>query len=150
MKAETHGKLLELLDFAKVHNLAELSWQDATTKIGFRRRPQMKSQPVSLKTSNGQDAAPEEVSKQVSVKSPMVGTFRRAVSKDRPPLVMEGDHVKPGDRMGIVECMKIPTDVVSVVAGKIAEIFVDDGDVVEYGQPLFSVEPVDEKSNFEN
>ena len=150
MKADTHEKLLELLEFANSHNLAELSWQDENTKIGFRRRLHAPNQPLLAKSSNGKDAVPEEISRQVSIKSPMVGTFRRAVSKDRPPLVMEGDHVKPGDRLGVVECMKIPTDVVSVVAGKIIEIFVDDGDVVEYGQPLFSVEPAEEKSEIEN
>ena len=78
------------------------------------------------------------------VRSPMVGTFRRSVNKDRPPLVMVGNHIKPGDRLGVVECMKIPTDVVSFCAGEILTITVEDGQTVEYGQPLFTVSPAAE------
>ena len=71
----------------------------------------------------------------------MVGTFRRSVSKGRPPLIMLGNHIKPGDPLAVVECMKIPTDVVSYCAGEVKEILVEDGQPVEYGQPLFSILP---------
>ena len=50
---------------------------------------------------------------------------------------MEGNHVNPGERLGIVECMKIPTDVVSYCKGQVKKIVVEDGQPVEYGQPLF-------------
>jgi acetyl-CoA carboxylase biotin carboxyl carrier protein len=52
---------------------------------------------------------------------------------------MEGNHVKPGDKLGLVECMKIPNDVVSLAKGKVSKILVQDGQTVEYGQPLFSI-----------
>ena len=71
-----------------------------------------------------------------------VVSVSRSLSKDRPPVVMIGNHIKPGDRLGVVECMKIPTDVVSYAAGEILQIMVEDGQTVEYGQPLFTVSPI--------
>jgi biotin carboxyl carrier protein len=69
-----------------------------------------------------------------------VGTFLRA-PKDRPPLVVEGEEVDSGDKVGIVEAMKVPRDVTSHVAGHIVRILVENGKPVEYGQKIFEVEP---------
>lgn len=128
-------KLEELLDFAEKNGLAELSWEEEGKKVSFRRSG---SAPQEEIPTPGEIPA-EPVDTDVIIKSPMVGTFRRGGSKDRPPLVMEGNHVKPGDRLGIVDCMKIPTDVVSYCKGKIKKIMVEDGQAVEYGQPLFAL-----------
>jgi acetyl-CoA carboxylase biotin carboxyl carrier protein len=56
-------------------------------------------------------------------------------------MVLDGDHVKPGDRVGVIQSMGIATEVISVVGGVIKKILVEDGQPVEYGQPLISVEP---------
>ncbi len=143
MKPLIEEKLRELLAFAEEHKLMEMAWQENGFRIAFRRNPEMMTPSQASVPEETQPPQPVEV----LVRSPMVGTFRRALSKDRPPLVMEGNHIKPGDRLGVVECMKIPTDVVSYCAGQIKKILVEDGHPVEYGQPLFEVTPVETGSN---
>lgn len=143
MSAMIQAKLVELLEVAKKHGLEEMVWKDGDVKIAFRRSmtevPAYAGveDPVSENGVGMEDAQ----STLEFVRSPMVGTFRRSAGKGRPPMVMVGNHIKPGEPMGIVECMKLPTDVVSFSGGEIKEILVEDGQAVEYGQPLFSVEP---------
>lgn len=85
-------------------------------------------------------AAPAEPVNEI-IKSPIVGTFRRAVTKGRPPLAVKGHSVKPGERLGVVECMKIPTEVLNFNEGVIEDVLVEEGQRVEYGQPLFVIRP---------
>ena len=139
MKPPIEATLRELLDFAQRHGLEEISWRDEDFKIAFRRGAggSNGAAPEADAAVEAEPAAPAEE----LVRAPMVGIFRRSASKDRPPLVMEGNHVKPGDRVAVVECMKIPTDVISYADGAIGKILVEDGQPVEYGQPLFTVLP---------
>ena len=74
------------------------------------------------------------------VKSPLVGTYYAASSPDSAPFVKVGDKVSKGQVLGIVEAMKLMNDIESDFDGKIVEIYVENGDAVEYGQPLFCVE----------
>lgn len=143
MSISVESKLTELLQFAKKNGLMEMVWKDGDVKIAFRRSPEDSQSVLSTSSSQGDDISVSSdtpsAEEPLLVRSPMVGTFRRSVGKGRPPLMMVGNHIKPGDALGVVECMKIPTDVVSYSAGEIKEILVEDGQVVEYGQPLFSV-----------
>ena len=136
MKPDIRAKLADLLAFAKENGLQEIVWQSNGTKISFRRGAVAAVPVPGASVPPASEPAP---STDEFVRSPVVGTFRRALTKDRPPLVLEGNHVKPGDRLGVVECMKIPNDVVSYCAGAIAAILVEDGQKVEYGQPLFAI-----------
>ena len=77
----------------------------------------------------------------VTVESPMVGTFYRASSPDVEPYVREGDVVKQGQILCIIEAMKLMNEIESKVGGRIAKILVDNGQPVEYGQPLFLIDP---------
>ena len=74
------------------------------------------------------------------IKSPLVGTFYAAPAEDAPAFVSVGDTVKKGQVVAIVEAMKLMNDIESDFDGKIVEIYVENGDAVEYGQPLFCVE----------
>ncbi len=76
----------------------------------------------------------------VTIKSPMVGTFYRSASPDKPPFVKVGDMVETGQRVCIIEAMKLFNEIESDVKGKIVKILVDDAKPVEYDQPLFLVE----------
>jgi len=145
MEAEIKEKLSELLEFAKRNGLYEVVWQDGELKIAFRRDGKSLGSPASASELAGEEnlKAPA-LPKEVLIRSPMVGIFRRSNAKNRPPLVVTGDHVKPGDRLGVVECMKIPTEVVSFCAGQIMNIFAEEGQPVEYDQPLFAVIPAEE------
>ena len=73
------------------------------------------------------------------VKSPLVGTFYAAPSEDADPFVSVGDQVKKGQTLAIVEAMKLMNEIESDFDGKVAEIYVENGQAVEYGQPLFRI-----------
>lgn len=86
-------------------------------------------------------AAEEAASNTIVIKSPMIGTFYRSPSPDKPPFVGIGDNVKSGDVVCIIEAMKLFNEIESEVSGKIVKVLVDDATPVEYDQPLFLVEP---------
>ncbi|MBK9144590.1 MAG: acetyl-CoA carboxylase biotin carboxyl carrier protein [Candidatus Melainabacteria bacterium] len=77
----------------------------------------------------------------IHITSPMVGTFYRSPSPESRPFVDIGDHVSVGDTVCIIEAMKLMNDMPSEVSGKIIKVLVDNGTTVEYGQPLFLVDP---------
>ena len=76
----------------------------------------------------------------VEISSPMVGTFYRRPAVDAEPYVDVGDYVKKGDVLCIVEAMKLMNEIESDVSGKVIEICLDDGQMVEYGEKLFRIE----------
>lgn len=80
-------------------------------------------------------------SKYVTVKSPMIGTFYRSPSPDKPAFINVGDSIKAGDVVCIIEAMKLFNEIESEVAGKIIKVLVDDNSPVEYDQPLYLVDP---------
>ena len=82
-----------------------------------------------------------ESSKQIIIKAPMMGTFYRASGPDKPSFVNEGDVIKPGKTICIIEAMKLFNEIESEVSGKIVKILVENSTPVEFDQPLFIVEP---------
>ena len=72
-------------------------------------------------------------------KSPMVGTFYRKPSPDDPPFVEIGKKISSGEVLCIIEAMKVMNEIQSETAGEVIEILVEDGESVEYGQPLFKI-----------
>jgi acetyl-CoA carboxylase biotin carboxyl carrier protein len=85
---------------------------------------------------------PAESSNLITIKSPMIGTFYRSSSPDKPVFVNVGDEVKTGKVVCIIEAMKLFNEIESEVSGKIVKILVDNASPVEYDQPLFLVEPM--------
>ena len=77
----------------------------------------------------------------LTIKSPMIGTFYRRPSPDKPNFVEVGTDVQPGKVVCIIEAMKLFNEIESEVKGKVVKILVDDASPVEYDQPLFLVEP---------
>ena len=77
----------------------------------------------------------------VPVEAPMVGTFYRASSPGAEPYVREGDPVKEGQILCIIEAMKLMNEIEAKVAGHVVKIFPENGQPVEYGQPLFLIDP---------
>ena len=84
-------------------------------------------------------ARPEEKPGHI-VRSPFVGTFYRAPSPESPPFVELGQMVQKGQVLCIVEAMKLMNEIEAEVSGRIAEIYVENGEPVEFGQPLFRIE----------
>lgn len=86
--------------------------------------------------------AAAEASNLITIKSPMIGTFYRTPSPDKPSFVNVGDEIKTGKVVCIIEAMKLFNEIESEVSGKIVKVLVDNATPVEYDQPLFLVEPM--------
>lgn len=109
---------------------------------------QMQEKTVESPAAEKQETPKKEVAPQanhdanlVKIESPMVGTFYAAPSPDDPPYVQVGDKVEEDSIVCIVEAMKLFNEIEAEVKGEIVEILVENGQLVEYGQPLFLVKP---------
>ena len=87
------------------------------------------------------ESAPAESNKYITIKSPIIGTFYRKPSPDKPTFVEVGSTIKQGDVLCVIEAMKLFNEIESEVSGKIAKVLVDDSSPVEFDQPLFLVDP---------
>lgn len=87
------------------------------------------------------EANSDDNSKYVTITSPMIGTFYRKPAPDKPVFVNVGDMVSAGNVVCIIEAMKLFNEIESEVSGKIVKILVDDASPVEFGQPLYLVDP---------
>jgi acetyl-CoA carboxylase biotin carboxyl carrier protein len=104
--------------------------------------PQQLSAPTtSASTAEKPKQESATPSNTITIKSPMIGTFYRRPSPDKPNFVEVGDEVTPGKVVCIIEAMKLFNEIESEVKGKIVKMLVDDASPVEYDQPLFLVEP---------
>ncbi len=83
-----------------------------------------------------------DTSKYITIKSPMIGTFYRSASPEKPLFVNVGDEIKEGQVLCIIEAMKLFNEIESEISGRIVKILVDNASPVEYDQPLFLVEPL--------
>lgn len=98
------------------------------------------SEPAQSAASSNDNGGGED-SKYITIKSPMIGTFYRKPSPDKPVFIEVGDTVKAGDVVCIIEAMKLFNEIESEITGKIVKVLADDMTPVEYNQPLFLVDP---------
>lgn len=92
--------------------------------------------------ANQSDAKPaDDDSKYITVKSPIIGTFYRKPSPDKPAFKEVGDNVAEGDVLCVIEAMKLFNEIESEVSGKVVKVLVDDASPVEFDQPLFLIDP---------
>ncbi|MFI5451909.1 acetyl-CoA carboxylase biotin carboxyl carrier protein [Pedobacter sp. UC225_61] len=98
--------------------------------------------PQAAETKAASTPAAEDTSKYITIKSPMIGTFYRSSSPDKPSFANVGDEVAVGKVVCIIEAMKLFNEIESEVAGRIVKVLVDNASPVEYDQPLFLVEPI--------
>lgn len=87
------------------------------------------------------EPAADDESKYITIKSPIIGTFYRKPSPDKPPFVEVGASISQGDVLCVIEAMKLFNDIESEVSGKIVKVLVEDSSPVEFDQPLFLVDP---------
>ena len=106
-------------------------------------QPVIQTQPVSPEIAAPSSSQPvvEEDSTYITIKSPIIGTFYRKPSPDKPNFVEVGDSISEGSVLCVIEAMKLFNDIESEVSGKIIKILVDDSSPVEFDQPLFLVDP---------
>ncbi len=94
--------------------------------------------PAEEKPTTEATEAPSDL---LEIRSPMVGTFYRSASPDKPPYIKVGDTIEPGSVVCIIEAMKLFNEIESEISGKVVKVLVEDATPVEYDQVLFLVEP---------
>ena len=132
------AEIRKLVRLMRDHGIAELEVQDRRGKVRLVREPlgsMPAERPAVPATADG--AARREV----VVTSPMVGTFYRGPGPDAAPFVELGAFVEPGQVLCIIEAMKMANEIAAEARGAVRRILVEDGTAVEYGAPLFVLEP---------
>ena len=137
-------KLIEMLQDSDLKEI-EVSQGDESVRISRDNRPQT-AEPIIQKqvvheASNivSQEEMPQEEDKGNKVTSPIVGTFYRKPSPDKDPFIKVGDEVQEGDILCIIEAMKMMNEIKSDFSGKVVSIDVEDGQPVEYGQHIITI-----------
>lgn len=97
--------------------------------------------PVAAATAKEKPKPAASTDNLITIKSPMIGTFYRKSSPDKPNLVEVGTEITPGSVVCIIEAMKLFNEIESEIKGRVVKVLVDDASPVEYDQPLFMVEP---------
>jgi acetyl-CoA carboxylase biotin carboxyl carrier protein len=142
-------KLKTLIDLVETSGIAELEIQEGEERVRITRTSPPSQQAVTFHAAPAPAAAPAAVSAPEivpvadaghTVKSPMVGTFYRSASPGAAPFVEIGDTVAQGDTLCIVEAMKLMNEIEADAAGTIKAILAENGQAVEFGQPLFVIE----------
>jgi acetyl-CoA carboxylase biotin carboxyl carrier protein len=157
-------QIQELIKMINKSNIGEVSIEEKGFKLTIKQKEEpvqqliaapVHAQPIAAMATapvavpQPQAAAAEKPAKAaeapagntVTIKSPMIGTFYRSPSPDKPSFVNVGDEIAPGKVVCIIEAMKLFNEIESEVQGKIIKVLVEDASPVEYDQPLFLVEP---------
>ncbi|MBI5372129.1 MAG: acetyl-CoA carboxylase biotin carboxyl carrier protein [Sphingobacteriales bacterium] len=156
-------QIQELIKMVNKSNIGELSIEQKDFRVTIKQKEEHVTQVVSavpVQTAPVAVAAPQAAASQpaaqavdkpraaetpaanlVTIKSPMIGTFYRKASPDKPNFVDIGSDVTQGTVVCIIEAMKLFNEIESEVSGRIVKVLVDDASPVEYDQPLFLVEP---------
>jgi len=135
-----------LLELFREYGLTEVEIERSGERIRVRR--EAPPPPAPAPAAGGAPAAPaaeplrdDRRQHLVTVEAPMVGTFYRAPSPDADPYVRESDLIKEGQVLCIIEAMKLMNEIESKVSGRVIRVLAENGQPVEYGQPLFLIEP---------
>ena len=151
-------RIHRLLRLMEKHEVQEIELRRGQMRIRIRRAvptagvsagvapPVIAAPPVPAPSASPAPSPPSEPKppepEYIYIKSPMVGTFYAASSPDADPFVQPGDVVGPDTIVCLVEAMKVFNEIPAEVSGKIVAVLVENGAPVEYGQPLFKVEPI--------
>lgn len=157
-------QIQELVKMINKSNIGELSIEEKDFKVTIKQKRDQVTQvvssspvyaaaathapapiaapaPVAVAATALSAPAPAAVSNLITIKSPMIGTFYRRTSPDKPNLVDVGDEISLGKVVCMIEAMKLFNEIESEISGTIVKILVDDASPVEYDQPLFLVDP---------
>ena len=160
-----YKQIQELIKTINKSNISELSIEEGEFKIVIKQELAAPAQYVSMPQVSmpmqqqapqqaapapqpaaapaaEKPAAPVAASNTTTIKSPMIGTFYRSPSPDKPVFVNVGDEIKAGQVLCIIEAMKLFNEIESEVSGRLVKVVADDSSPVEYDQPLFIIEPM--------
>lgn len=138
-------QLQKVIDMMEASSLAELEVSEGDLRIALKRATAQQAPVVMAPAQSAPKEQAEEKTETKSkhsghvLQSPMVGTFYRSPSPSSPPFVEVGKSVKKGDVVCIVEAMKMMNQIEADKSGKIEAILVEDGQAVEFDQPLFTI-----------
>ncbi len=132
-----NNEIKKFLESIRDTDIEELEYESGETSVYIKKSE------VVQKIERKQAVA-EIKNTIVPIKSTMVGTFYNSPAHDRPPFVVEGNHIEAGQKIGAIEAMKIIKDVIATTKGKIVKVSVTNGQSVEYGQELFLVDTAEE------
>jgi acetyl-CoA carboxylase biotin carboxyl carrier protein len=156
-------QIQELIRLINKSNIGEITVEEKGFKITIKQKqeqapqfvsapvyqqaPATSAAPVATATTAPVAEKPRPVaeppaSNLITIKSPMIGTFYRRASPDKPLFVEVGDEITPGKVVCIIEAMKLFNEIESEISGKVMKVLVDDASPVEYDQPLYLVEPL--------
>lgn len=145
-------KIRRLVQLMEEHSLTEVDLEQGEHRIRLRRQGEViMAPPPAVAVAPAPTVAPPAATPSappppedntVTINSPMVGTFYTAPDPESSPYVKVGDHVGPDSTVCIVEAMKVFNEIPAETSGKIVASLVENGDPVEYGQPLFKVDPL--------
>ena len=121
--------------------LAEQAEFARTAGVRVAGVPPSGSQQAGLSAAEAGAGTPARPDALQVVRSPMVGTFYSAPGQDAPPFVEVGDEVQPGQVLCIIEAMKLMNEIEAEITGKVVKCYVENGQPVEYGEPLFDLRP---------
>lgn len=137
-------QLLKLIDAMSNSALSSLKYEEKGVKVSLQKEVPgktaiVRTDCVSEEIKEVKSESKSEEEEGHIIKSPLVGTFYAAPSEEADPFVQVGDCVGKGQTVAIVEAMKLMNEIESEYTGEIREVFVKNGEMVEYGQPLFRV-----------
>lgn len=144
-----YTKIVELLREVNGSNLMEFELEDKDFRLKMKKESKGNENVVKATENTSSEVLPDgpketkqekKRAKEHVITSPMVGIFHACEGETELPYVQEGDQVEKGQIIGAVEAMKLINPVEADISGKITEILVDDGMLVEYDQPMFVIE----------
>lgn len=139
-------EIRELVKLIDQTGISELSIESNGMRVAIKKNPGgpqgAEERPVPAALALPAETKEKDAAKFTPVVSPMVGTFYRAPAPDAPPYVQPGDIVQKGQTLCLIEAMKMMNEIKAEVTGEVVEILVENGEPVEYGQPLFYLQPV--------
>lgn len=144
-------RIRQIISLMEQHDLSEIDLQEGDEKIRLKRGssapvyaslpPQMAAPPVSAAPAKGEAGGGADTSGTITINAPMVGTFYCKANPDSPPFVKVGDRVNEDTIVCIVEAMKVFNEIPAECRGKVVEILVNDQESVDFGKPMFRVQP---------
>ena len=138
-------KIKWLMQAFEKSNLTAMEVCEGESKVRLERAAAMAAPvpvpavPVAVNALFKEESGAVDFNRLTDIKSPMVGIFYAAHAPDAAPFVKRGDHVKKGDVLCVIEAMKLMNEITAEADGEIADICVQNGEVVEFGQPLFKL-----------
>ena len=147
-------EIQDIINFIKKTDLDDVSIETENYKIRVKKNKtnyttteEVKSEEIKPQKKIEVEDEPEEKkekennTKNIIIKSPMIGTFYRSPNPESAPFISEGDIIKPGQTICIIEAMKLFNEIESEVSGKVVKVIANDSSPIEFDQPLFEVDP---------